>query len=73
MQLILDIEASYKDTILNIIDNLKEGIVKNYTIASSSTIEPLSIEEEEEIKTTLEAMSLEEREISDVRQYSIEL
>jgi len=79
MQLILDIEESQKDIVLNIIKNLREGIIKRYTLRSSNhkikraNIETVSIEEEEEIKNILQNMTSEDRELADIRKYSINL
>jgi hypothetical protein len=77
MQLILDIEESQKDVILNIIKNLKDGIVKGYTLKNSDTskshIEPVSTKEEQEIKEILQSMSDEDREVSDSKTYTITL
>jgi hypothetical protein len=77
MQLILDIEESQKDVILNIIKNLKDGIVKGYTLKNSDTskshIEPVSTREEQEIKEILQSMSDEDREVSDSKTYTITL
>jgi len=79
MQLILDIEESQKDIVLNIIKNLREGIIKRYTLRSSNpkikraNIETVSIEEEEEIKNILQNMTSDDRELADIRKYSINL
>ena len=79
MQIILDIEAGQKDIILNIINNLKEGIVTKYTLVGSenafkrSDIEPLNPNEEQEIKEILSTMSIEDKQIVDSRKYSIDL
>ena len=75
MQVILDIEANQKDILMNIINNLKEGIIKSCTIknTSSDSIENVSSKEELEIKTILDTMSHEDREISSVSKYSVEL
>ncbi|MEA2029274.1 MAG: hypothetical protein U9N49_09920 [Campylobacterota bacterium] len=75
MQVILDIKANHKDIVLNIIKNLKEGIIKNYTVSSTDRpiIESVSLQEEQEIKDILNSMTPQEREISDIRKYSIEL
>jgi len=79
MQLILEIEESQKDIVLNIIKNLKEGIIKKYTLSSSShkikraDIETVSIEEEQEIKNILQNMTSDDRQLADSRKYSINL
>ena len=79
MQLILDIEESQKDIILNIINNLKEGIVKEYTLSPSvhkiknTNIETVSIEEEKEIKNILQNMTSDDKQVADIRKYSIAL
>ena len=79
MQLILDIEESQKDIVLNIIKNLKEGIIKKYTLSSSNQkperahIQTISIEEEEEIKDILQNMTPDDRQVADSRRYTINL
>ena len=79
MQIILDIERSQKDIILNIINNLKEGIIKKYTLINSSNIitkadiEAVSVEEEQEIKELLSNMSADDKQIVDTQRYSINL
>ena len=75
MQLILDIEDNQQDIVLNIIKNLKEGIIKSYSIpfTQRADIKHVSPEEEQEIVEILNNMTPQDREISDVRQYSIEL
>jgi len=79
MQLILEIEESQKDIVLNIIKNLKEGIIKKYTLSSSphkikrADIETVSIEEEEEIKNILQNMTSDDKQLADSRKYSINL
>jgi len=79
MQLILEIDESQKDVLLNIIQNLRNGIVKNYTLSASSSgletkvIEHVSFEEEEEIKEILNAMTAEDKEVAHSTKYSIDL
>jgi hypothetical protein len=79
MQLILEIDESQKDVLLNIIQNLRNGIVKNYTLSASSgglakkVIEHVSLEEEEEIKEILNAMTVEDKEVAHSTKYSIDL
>ena len=79
MQIILDIERSQKDIILNILNNLKEGIIKKYTLINSSSvipkadIETMSAEEEQEIKELLSNMSADDKQIVDTQRYSINL
>ena len=79
MQLILDIEESQKDILLNIIKNLKEGIVKKYTLRPSvnrvqgANIESVSHEEEDEIKDILENMTVEDKQVAYSSKYSIDL
>ena len=77
MQLILDIEDSKKDIVLNIIKNLKDGIVKNYTLKNSSNskshIEFVSKEEEKEIKKALKTLSSDDKKIVSFTKYTIEL
>ena len=79
MQLILDIEESQKDIVLNIINNLKEGIVKKYTLkpsypkAKQSNIEAVSLKEEEEIKDILANMTVEDKQVAYSKTYSINL
>lgn len=78
MQLILDIEESQKDIVLNIIENLKEGIVKKYTLNPSENsgkradIEAISDEEEQEIKDILENMTVEDKQVAYSKKYSID-
>jgi hypothetical protein len=74
MQLVLDIEDSQKDIVLNIIKNLKDGIVKNYRLLSTTNdIEYVSAQEEEEIKNILSTLTNEDKEIVDIREYNITL
>ena len=79
MQLILDIEESQKDIVLNIIKNLKEGIVKKYTLTPSSPsvkrthIEAVTLEEEQEIKEILSTMSVEDKQVASTKTYSLNL
>ena len=77
MQLILDIEDSQKDVILNIIKNLKDGIVKGYTVKKSHTsdsqVDAVSKEEEKEIKEILQGMSAEDKEVADTKTLTITL
>jgi len=57
--------------------NLKEGIIKKYTLSSSThkikraDIETVSIEEEEEIKNILQNMTSDDRQLADSRKYSL--
>lgn len=76
MQLILDIEENQKDVVLNIIKNLKDGIIKSYTLKESSkksNIEVVCFEEEREIKEILNTMSSDDKQIVDSRKYNINL
>ena len=76
MQLVLDIDEQQKDTILNIIQNLKEGLVKRYTIRTHSPMSDIPVvspEEEDEIRTMLSEMSEDERTIVSTSSYQIEL
>ncbi len=79
MQLILDIEESQKDIVLNIIKNLKEGIIKKYTLRPSANrvqranIEAVSDKEEQEIKDILENMTVEDKQVAYSSKYSIDL
>ena len=77
MQLILDIEESQKDIVLNIIKNLKEGIIKKYTLRPNrvqrADIEAVSDEEEQEIKDILENMTVEDKQVAYSSKYSIDL
>ena len=79
MQLILDIEESQKDVVLNIIKNLKEGIIKNYTLRPSANrvqkadIEAVSDEEEQEIRDILKNMTVEDKQVAYSSKYSIDL
>ena len=77
MQLILDIEESNKEIVLNIINNLKEGIINKYhfisTTSNRDSIEAISKEEETEIKEILQNMSEDDREVIDIRKYSIKV
>ena len=79
MQLILDIEESQKDVVLNIIKNLKEGIIKNYTLRPSANrvqkadIEAVSDEEEQEIRDILKNMTVEDKQVAYSKTYSIDL
>jgi hypothetical protein len=76
MQLVLDIDDSQRDVVLNIIKNLKDGIVKNYRLLSNNSIndiEYVSAKEEEEIKSILSTLTDEDKEVVDVREYNITL
>ena len=79
MQLILDIEESQKDIVLNIIKNLKEGIIKKYTLrppanrVQRANIEAVSDKEEQEIKDILENMTVEDKQVAYSSKYSIDL
>jgi len=75
MQLVLDIDEQQKDTILNIIHNLKEGLVKKYTILAhhpQTAITAVAPDEEDEIRTLLESMTEDDRSISSVSHYTID-
>jgi len=75
MQLILNIDDTQQETFLNIIQNLKEGMVKSYTLLKDkydTNIPFLSDKEEQEILDTLQNMTQEERTISDTRIYTLE-
>jgi hypothetical protein len=75
MQLVLDIDEQQKDTVLNIIRNLKEGLVKRYTIRThhpQMTVAAVTPDEEDEIQALLENMREDERSISSVSHYKID-
>ena len=76
MQLVLDIDDRQEETILTIIQNLKKGLVKNYTIHKASPTEHIpavSAQEEVDIRASLETMSAEDRQIVSTSRYDIHL
>ncbi len=75
MQVVLDIDDKEEETILTIIRNLKQGLVKKYTIHRTTAhhIPTVSKEEEAEILSSLESMSAEDRQIVSTSQYEIQL
>ena len=68
----LKVDDKNYDSFLTIINNLKDGFIKQLTVKSDKeTIEVVSCEEQDEIEKILNSMSYEDKEISHTKIVSI--
>ena len=70
MQLILEVEESQKDIVLNIISNLKEGLIKKLKVLESPYVNP---EEQKDIENILNARTDDDKAISHSKIISIDV
>jgi len=70
MQLILEIEESEKDIVLNIISNLKEGLIKKLKVLESPYV---NAKEQKDIEDILNARTDDEKDIAYSKTISIDI
>lgn len=59
----IQIDDKNYDSFMNILNNLKKGLIKNFTVNNNS-IEVVSNEEQKDIENILNSMTIEDKEIS---------
>ncbi|MDY0116830.1 MAG: hypothetical protein RBR59_04535 [Sulfurimonadaceae bacterium] len=59
----IQIDDKNYDSFMNILNNLKKGLIKNFTVNNNS-IELVSNEEQNDIENILNLMTIEDKEVS---------